>query len=309
MLCLARSFRLQVVDVSVELHSGGGLVRTSSVNEHSADADFIEVKRPVISSDVHDDDDLLPNFCPHNDKVFLSAPWAHGITHVGQSFVDGASEFRSVLCKYAVEFGFKFNYLKNDTVRVTAVCKMWDTTGCQWSLHARALNVNGCFYLRMWVSEHTCGVAVRTANNQRLGSNLVSSVFSDRIRDKPLTQPADVVFDLKKDYGLEISYRVAWLGVEKARGDLFGAHSISFDQLRWYSNAVMEHNPGSYINIDYDEHTHRFQRYFISFKACIDGFKHCHPLLFLDGTFLKGRFKGNLLAATTEDGNQGAYSL
>ncbi|KAL7259791.1 hypothetical protein ACSBR1_005623 [Camellia fascicularis] len=58
----------------------------------------------------------------------------------------------------------------------------------------------------------------------------------------------------------------------------------------------MENNPESYINIDYNEQTNRFIRYFISFKACIDGFNYCRPMLFLDGTFLKGKFKGNLLA-------------
>ncbi|KAL7181231.1 hypothetical protein ACSBR1_040162 [Camellia fascicularis] len=97
--------------------------------------------------------------------------------------------------------------------------------------------------------------------------------------------------------------------VEKARGELFGAHSVSFDQLRWYREAVMQYNPGSYVDIDYDEHNYRFRRFFISFKASIDGFRHCRPLLFLDGTFFKGRFKGFLLAATGKDGNQGLFPL
>ncbi|KAL7255655.1 hypothetical protein ACSBR1_009730 [Camellia fascicularis] len=77
---------------------------------------------------------------------------------------------------------------------------------------------------------------------------------------------------MKNDYGLEISYQVAWLGVEKARGLIYGDHAMLFDQLRCYSDA----NFG------------RFVRYFISFRACIDGFNQCHPLLFLDETFLKG---------------------
>ncbi|KAL7233155.1 hypothetical protein ACSBR1_016901 [Camellia fascicularis] len=153
--------------------------------------------------------------------------------------------------------------------------------------------------------EHSCGVAVRTAKNPRVGSELVSDVISKWIRDRPLTHPIDVVYDLKKYYGLEISYRVTRLGIEKACGKIFGAHSISFNQLQWYNNAVMDNNRGSYINIDYNEQNHRFERIFISFKACIDGFNPCHPLLFLDGTFLKGKFKGNLLMASVKDGNQG----
>ncbi|KAL7220739.1 hypothetical protein ACSBR2_013599 [Camellia fascicularis] len=115
-------------------------------------------------------------YCQHSvhalKKVFLSAPWANGLSHLGQHFEGGASEFRIVLRKYAVK----------------------------------------------------C--------------------------------------------------------VEKARGELFGAHSISFDQLRWYSDAVMEHNPRNYINLEYDNHNHRFTR-----------------------------FKGFLLAAIAKDGNEGLFSL
>ncbi|KAL7251832.1 hypothetical protein ACSBR1_013646 [Camellia fascicularis] len=239
------------------------------------------------------DVDLLPNYYPHGEKTFLSAPWANGITHVGQSFEGGAQDFRTVLCKYAVEYGFDFKYLKNNSVRITVVCSLRDSKGCDWFVH----------------TEHSCGVAIHTAKNKHLGLDLVSDIFSQHIRDKPLTRPIDVAFDLKKNYGLDISYRVAWLGVEKAKGEFFGAHSALFDQLRWYNEAVMEHNLATYINIDCDEHDNRFERYFISFKACIEGFKHCRPLLFQDGTFLKGRFKGNLLTATTKDGNLGLFLI
>ncbi|KAL7210660.1 hypothetical protein ACSBR1_032090 [Camellia fascicularis] len=181
---------------------------------------------------------------------------------------------------------------------------------CLWSIHARVLNANGFFYLKKWCRNHTCGVAVRTDKNPRMGFELVADVIAERVHDKPLTYPTDVKYDFKKAYGLQISYRVAWLGVEKAGGELYGDHSVSFDQLRWYSDAVMEYNSGSYINLNFDEHnTHHFNRLFISFKACMDGFNHCRPLLFLDGTFLKGRFKGNLVVATGKDGNQGYYGF
>ncbi|KAL7163400.1 hypothetical protein ACSBR2_039493 [Camellia fascicularis] len=256
-----------------------------------------------------DKDDLLAKFYPHVDKVFLFAQWANRIQRIGQSFEGGADEFRSVLRKYAIECDFHFKYVKNDSVRIIAVCIMRELKGCMWSVHAFVLYANGFFYLRKWNKEHICGIVIRTSKNPRAGSDLVSDVISDRVRDKPLMRPTDVVYDLKKDYGLEVSYRVAWLGVEKARGEMFGAHSITFDQLRWYSSVVMENNPGSDINIEYDEHNNHFIRYFISFKACIDGFNHCRPLLFLDETFLKGKFKGHLLATTAKDGNQGLFPL
>ncbi|KAL7250236.1 hypothetical protein ACSBR1_012268 [Camellia fascicularis] len=266
-------------------------------------------KRGVRIMPIEDDVDLLPNYCPHEEKTFLSAPWANGITHVGQSFEGSAQDFWTVLCKYAVECGFDFKYLKNNSVRITTVCSLRDSKGCDWFVHVRVLDANGFFYIRKWNSEHSYGVAVHTAKNRRLELDLVSDILSQHIRDKPLTRPTDVAFDLKKNYGHDISYRVAWLGVEKARDKFLGAHSASFDQLRWYNETVMEHNPSTYININCDGHDNRFEWYCISFKACIHRFKHCRPLLFLDGTFLKRRFKGNSLAATTKDGNRGLFSI
>ncbi|XP_028072349.1 uncharacterized protein LOC114274585 [Camellia sinensis] len=308
MVCFARSFRLQLVDVIIELHQCGGSKIPDSdhaaIHTHNTAGDKVPSEL-----EMDNEADLLQSFCPHKEKVFLSAPWANGFTHIGQHFESGASEIHNVLRKYAVECGFQFRFVKNDSVRVTAICAMNDSKGCTWAIHARKLEANRFFYLRKWNSEHICGVAVRTSTNPLVGSELVADIIAERARDRPLTRPTEVILDLKQDYGLDIMYRVAWLGVEKSRGELFGAHSISFDQLRWYSTAVMEHNPGTYTNIEYDDYAHQFIRYFISFKACIDGFNHYQPLLFLDATFLKGQFKGFLLAATVKDGNQGIFLL
>ncbi|XP_028118693.1 uncharacterized protein LOC114316225 [Camellia sinensis] len=93
-----------------------------------------------------------------------------------------------------------------------------------------------------------------------MGSELVSAVVTKWVCGQPLVRPTDVVFDLKNDHGLDISYRVAGLGVKKVRGEVYWDHAMSFNQLRWYNR-----------------------------------------------TFLKGRFKGNLLVATAKDNNQGLF--
>ncbi|KAL7265371.1 hypothetical protein ACSBR1_003191 [Camellia fascicularis] len=179
--------------------------------------------------------------------------------------------------------GFDFKFVKNDSVRVTTVCTLREQRGCTWLIHGRVQTCNGYFYLK------------------RLNSELVYNVFGDRIRDKSLTRPIDVVFDVKKEYGLTVSYHIVWLGVEKVRGEVYSDYHVSFDQLRWYLDAVVQYNPGSYVNLDFEQSTGRFKWFFISFKSCIDGFNHIHPLL--------GRFKGNLLAATGKDGNKGLFRL
>ncbi|KAL7194778.1 hypothetical protein ACSBR1_035085 [Camellia fascicularis] len=237
MICLARSFGLQLVDVLIEKHhvEGNSNLDTDPVQTHTITK---PVGRLLNEVEMEDEIDLLQSFCPHKEKIFISTPWANGFTHIGQHFEGSASEFRNVLQKYGIECGFHIKFVKNDSIWVTVVCAMNESKGCTWVVHARKLEANRLFYLRKWNSEHNCGVAVRTSTNLLVGSDLVADIIGECVRGRPLTRPTEVILDLKQDYGLDITYWVAWLGVEKARGELFGAHSISFNQLRWYSNAA-----------------------------------------------------------------------
>ncbi|KAL7263991.1 hypothetical protein ACSBR1_002028 [Camellia fascicularis] len=285
MLCLGKSFGLNHIDVLIQARNvtTGGNVGVvdyveDGVNFHGS-----------LDVSVGHEMDFLPTYCPNRSKTFLSAQWAYGITHVGQCFEGGANEFRDVLCKYAMERGFQFKYFKNDLVRITIVCKFAAATDCAWSVHARVLPSSWLFCVKRFDSVHTCGATVRIYRNPRTRSELVSSVVADRMRGQQLKRPTDVHDWVLKKRGVKC------LGITPCRSTNSGG----------IVSPLWKKNPNSYINLEFDQKSGRFVRYFISFCVCINGFNHCRPLLFLDGTFLKGRLKGNLLAATAKDGNQG----
>lgn len=52
-----------------------------------------------------------------------------------------------------------------------------------------------------------------------------------------------------------------------------------------------------------------FERVFWAFKPCINGFKHCMPVLSIDGTHLYEKYKGTLLVATSVDANFQVFPL
>ncbi|KAL7201362.1 hypothetical protein ACSBR1_033125 [Camellia fascicularis] len=255
--------------------------------------------------DVVVDDKRIVEVDDKPERVLLSASWK-GIMHsVGQEFEGGVPAFRIALAKYTVECGFAVNYLKNDVTRVTAECMMKSFTGCKWFVHGRVLMNSGIFFIIKLDNVHTCGVVARRSYSKIVGSRLVSDIVQNDISDNPLTRPIEVKKKLKKQYDIDVSYRVAWLGVDKARGGLFGDFVTSFDQLRWYLETAMRTNPGSVFESDVDESSGCFRRLFVAFHGCLYGFQFCRPLLFVDGTFLKGHYKGHLLAATSKDDNQG----
>ncbi|KAL7218225.1 hypothetical protein ACSBR2_011491 [Camellia fascicularis] len=131
----------------------------------------------VSGSNITDDEMyILPMFCQYEERTLLSCGWVNGITHVGQRFIRGAKDFRTALCKYAIEIGFEFVYVKNKK-----------------TLH----------------DEHSCGAAFRTSKNSKMSSNLVTSLIVNEVRGNLQTRPIDVVRQFTDQYGLTITYNHA----------------------------------------------------------------------------------------------------
>ncbi|KAL8544553.1 hypothetical protein ACS0TY_004939 [Phlomoides rotata] len=102
----------------------------------------------------------------------------------------------------------------------------------------------------------------------------------------------EVMTDFKNSYGIHIPYWKAWKTVESEKNKIWGSYDDSYDQLRWYCDAISSTNPGSVVSLEHNSETQCFERLFISFKTCIDGFKSYRPMLFVDGTLMKGWAKG-----------------
>ncbi|KAI5334632.1 hypothetical protein L3X38_024765 [Prunus dulcis] len=140
-------------------------------------------------------------------------------------------------------------------------------------------------------------------------SRVMSSLIVDRIRAKPELKPVEIIHEFKDYYGIDISYYHAWFGEELAKLDVHSDETKSFNELVWYADTVKETNTGSLCTLDCEAGINRFRRFFVSFGGCIVGFQYCIPLLFIDATFLKSKYKGQLLCASGKNGNQGFYPL
>ncbi|CAN6583273.1 unnamed protein product [Malus baccata var. baccata] len=164
----------------------------------------------------------LGKFSTPHGKTYLSHAWRNYISHVGQEFPSGVKEFRQRLMKYAVEKGFRLFYIKS-------------------------LN-----------NVHTCKARFRDKKSIKMGSKIVASVLVDEIRTNPIVRPINVVRDFKKNYGIAISYYNAWYGIELATMKVHGDDTQSYRQLLWYAEAVLATNPGSHVQLDYNDSSCRF---------------------------------------------------
>ncbi|OVA07378.1 hypothetical protein BVC80_985g4 [Macleaya cordata] len=240
-------------------------------------------------------------------QPLLSATWADVFTHVGQIFGGGAKEFRMKVLQYSIESGYGIKLSKNEPKRVTVVCSKKEQLGCLFKVHAcRKFNLPHLFMIKELNLNHTCGAGFRDTRRPPMSSRLVKCLMLKELMDNPSTKPKDIIKRFKTYYGVDLEYYFAYAGRNLAMTEIYGDAAKFYSKLVWYTEALKKSNPGSHVVLEVDTKTRQFQRLFVAFKACIDGFNYFCPMLYLDGTFLKGKFKGCLLAATGKNANQAA---
>ncbi|PKU82611.1 hypothetical protein MA16_Dca019286 [Dendrobium catenatum] len=110
------------------------------------------------------------------------------------------------------------------------------------------------------------------------------------VKRNPDVPPKDINSNLEKEYGLSLPYKKLWRSREQARESIFGSVD---DNYKWVPSLHVEligRNPGSHITYMFDQHENSFQRFYVSFKVCTDGFMYgCRPLISLDACHLKSK--------------------
>ena len=102
---------------------------------------------------------------------------------------------------------------------------------------------------------------------------------------------------MKTEFTVEITYLKALRAKELALEAIYGKHQDAYRAMPQYCFNIEQSNPGSTVHLDITSEN-QFRRVFICYAASAIGFSHCLPLLEIDGTHLKTRYQGILLAAT-----------
>lgn len=118
---------------------------------------------------------------------------------------------------------------------------------------------------------------------------------------------------LWETYKVVIPYSTVWKGRDRAMKKIFGNWDDSFDWLYRFKAEVEMRCPGSVIEIgtlEYEDGSIHFDRFFCSFKSCIDGFLTAlRPYLSIDSTVLNGKWTGHLCAANALDAHNWMYPV
>ncbi|KAL0533638.1 hypothetical protein IC582_027679 [Cucumis melo] len=189
------------------------------------------------------------------------------------------------------------------------------TKGSGWSEESSTseeLDTKGSniFKIKKYVKVHSCSLEFLNCDHRQAKSWVVGELIKSKFKGVGrLYKPRDIIEDMRQDYDINMSYEKAWRARENAYERVRGSPEESYNLLRRYGEALKFTNLVTIFYMELEDE--RFFKYlFMAVGPCVRGFLNCiRSVIVMDGTFLKNKYRGQLIVAVCLDGNNQIYPL
>ncbi len=214
-----------------------------------------------------------------------------------------AKEFKNAVVDHSLKVHREVEFAKNDKTRVRAKCA---DASCKWLAYASRTKDMDQFELVTYKPDHTC---YRKFTNSRANYKVIADYFIKTRRDSALSMKAkEIKLHAKQEMGIEITPTQSKNARSKIVKHFLGDYDSEFIRIWDFVKEVRVSNPGSTVVLDCPDN--QFKRMYICYDAVKKGFiAGCRHTLGVDGCFLKGPFKQQLLSAVGRDGNDQMYPV
>nr|CAE04262.3 OSJNBa0089N06.23 [Oryza sativa Japonica Group] len=255
--------------------------REDSDNEEADDDASSDEESDVMATDWANED-FSGLVISEGDHV----PWEYKENEV----IEGAryahkDEMKEAVKHWAVSLQREFRVVKSTNYVYEVRCMKED---CPWRVHAYKGKWNDYWKVSI-VTEHKCYLQ----GVEKYHRNITSAFCGKHIENK---------------FKYTISYAKAWRAKQKIIEMRYGTFEASYDNLPRLLATIAQRNNNTYYDLhtftSVDDRTKSvLQRAFFSLGACINAFVHCRLVLCIDGTFMTGKYRGQILTAIGCDGN------
>jgi len=219
-------------------------------------------------------------------------------------------ELKNACQLLAAQENFEYVVVKSDQTRLMIKCMSND---CPWHLHAAKVSdaANGMFEIRTMSGEHNC-LGVQHLGHRQASKTFLAEQIQAKLRDHPKYRPKEIQQDIHREFGITIPYHQANRAKAKALEAINGSDEEEYAALPKYCEDLGRNNPGSTFVLEStpnNDGRERFRRMFVCYAASAIGFEYCPPVLGLNGTHLKTKYKGVLLTATAVDANGSLFPV
>ncbi|XP_016206029.1 uncharacterized protein LOC107646352 [Arachis ipaensis] len=200
----------------------------------------------------------------------------------------------SAIKSYTISRRVDYTVYESEPQTFYAKCKGYGA-GCDWLIRASLIRKKVCWEIRIYNGKHTCTVGMISQDHAKLDSNTIADAIRPLVEADPSIKVKSVIAEVQGRFNYAVSYRKAWLAKQKAVAKVFGDWEVSYQTLPVWLKAMTVKMPRSRVQIKtlpvYRESeeiqgVRVLHRVFWSFYPCIVAFRHCKPLVQVDGTHL-----------------------
>ncbi|XP_019266145.1 PREDICTED: uncharacterized protein LOC109243640 [Nicotiana attenuata] len=218
---------------------------------------------------------------------------------VGSVF-DKKKSITNCFSNIAIKGNFEFKVVRSSSTRYSLKC---NDDRCGWCVRAFRIKDSTLFKIVKIEKKHDCSVNTMKADQKHATSKLISGYIIDNLRDPRFeVTPAFAMAEMQKLHGLDNGYHKAWRAIQLASALIRGTPKGNYELLSSYLYMMRSKNPGIYSNIKIDDNN-RFFYMFYTYGSSIFGWNHCRPVIDVDATFLKSKFRGVLIISVSKDAN------
>nr|KAJ0186902.1 hypothetical protein LSAT_V11C900463080 [Lactuca sativa] len=286
--------------------------------EHTFDKTVGDPFLDKLSGHISDDDEEEANNGKLKDVVFPvhneNQEWEQMVPVLGMKF-SNPLELKLCITNYAVKNGYDLWYEKSDHERLLVKCCKGKTNkqgkGCPFRLWATWMSSEKSFQIKSLNGMHNC------ARVFKFGSIVtykwIAKHFMNHILQKPKMSIRKLKAKVSKKFNLIASVGQCRNARKYAFQEIEGTLKEHYAKTWSYGEEIRRTNPGSTVKMDVDvmpDGTTYFSKFYVCFKGLKDGWiEGCRRVIGLDGCFLKGICRGQLLSAIGRDANNHIYPI
>ncbi|RYR73295.1 hypothetical protein Ahy_A02g007649 isoform H [Arachis hypogaea] len=184
---------------------------------------------------------------------------------------------------YTIARGVDYDVYESERQTFYAKCKMYGR-GCDWLIRASLIRKKGCWEIRRYNGRHTCTTRVISQDHSKLDSDTVAEAIKPLVETDPSIKVKTIIAKVQSRFNYTISYRKAWLLKQKSIAKVFGDWEESYQALPWWLSVMVQKMLGSVVQIET--------------RPLYNGNEEAQ------GVKIRGKYKGTLLVAVAQDGNQ-----
>ena len=204
--------------------------------------------------------------------------------------------------------GKDLHFVKNHKDKVIVRCKV---EGCKYRVYGSQVTNEMTFQIKTLNPTHTC---TRAYKNSACTSRWISKRYMQKFRYDLNCPTAGLQKEIKDKFHVDVGRMQVYRARKSAEKVIDGDGNEQYNRFWDYCETLKATNVGTTTLMLVDRPTldvaGTFQRLYICLQATKEGFKAgCRPLIGLDGCFLKGNQKGQILSVVGRDANDNMYPI